>query len=424
MGLRFIFAYLVLYNLPFPLRTPFSGPLSYLTGMPDPFRGVVSFYTGLWYAIVPWVGEHILRLGTPITTFALGGDTTYNYVQVLCYVVIAIVTTAIWSVVDRRRENYVTLHHYLRIYIRYALGFAMLTYGMVKVIKAQFPFPSLVTLVESYGESSPMHLLWTMMGYSAPYNVFTGLVEAIGGVLLFWRRTTALGVLMVIGAMGNVVMLNLSYDVPVKLASIHLLLMGIFLAAPQGGRLLDVFVRHQTVGPEPIAAHDPRRGRRAMRLAVKSVAVLAGIGGPSVMALRLQALYGEQRVRPPLYGLYEVKEVVRNDTVVPPLITDSTRWRYVIIDAPGSLVVRSMTDSTHEYAARVDTVGRRVTLTPRISSTTSFHFRYAPSAPERLHLSGSMGGDSLELVLHRQDPREFLLVSRGFRWISERALNR
>src|SRR5690242_3060419 len=74
IAFRLTFAYFVLYNIPFP-----AGLL--------PFTDTVSQkYDGLWQAIVPWVGKHLLRLSYDITVFTNGsGDTTYNYVQVFCF---------------------------------------------------------------------------------------------------------------------------------------------------------------------------------------------------------------------------------------------------------------------------------------------------------------------------------------------------
>ena len=54
--------------------------------------------------------------------------------------------------------------------------------------------------------------------------MFAGFAEVLGGMLLFWRRTTLLGALILTGVLVNVVapQLRLS-DVPVKLCSLHLL---------------------------------------------------------------------------------------------------------------------------------------------------------------------------------------------------------
>jgi hypothetical protein len=51
----------------------------------------------------------------------------------------------------------------------------MIGYGSYKVIQSQFPAPTLLRLLEPYGQSSPMALLWTLMGASKSYNLFTGL---------------------------------------------------------------------------------------------------------------------------------------------------------------------------------------------------------------------------------------------------------
>ena len=74
--------------------------------------------------------------------------------------------------------------------------FTLLSYGTIKIIQTQFPFPSFDRLLERYGDSSPMGLLWTFMGYSRPYNFLAGACEASGGLLLFFRRTTTLGALV------------------------------------------------------------------------------------------------------------------------------------------------------------------------------------------------------------------------------------
>ena len=80
------------------------------------------------------------------------------------------------------------------------------------------------------------------MGASESYNVFTGAGEILGGLLLTTRRTTLLGAIVSLGVLGHVAMLNFSYDVPVKLFSLHLLAMAVFLIAPDLRRLATMFL--------------------------------------------------------------------------------------------------------------------------------------------------------------------------------------
>ena len=179
-----------------------------------------------WDAIVTRVGPSVF--GVEVLVRPNGsGDTTYAYVQLACEVGLAVAAAAVWTALDRRRPSYPRLGEWLLVACRYFLAVVMLGYGFAKVFTGQFPAPSLETLMRPYGDSSPMRLVWTFMGYSRPYGVFTGLAEVVGGLLLLSRRTTTLGALVIIGVMVNVAMLNFCFDVPVKIFSTQLLLIAV-----------------------------------------------------------------------------------------------------------------------------------------------------------------------------------------------------
>jgi len=115
------------------------------------------------------------------------GDTTYSWVNLLCVAVIAAVITLIWSILDRRRPNYDRGWIAFRIYLRFVLAAAMISYGIAKVFPSQFPAPLLDRLLQRFGDASPMGLLWTFMGSSVAYNVFSGTAEMVGGGVP-WRK--------------------------------------------------------------------------------------------------------------------------------------------------------------------------------------------------------------------------------------------
>jgi hypothetical protein len=97
-----------------------------------------------------------------------------------------------------------------------------------------------------------MGALWSFMSASIPYIVFAGLCEITPAVLLLFRRTTILGTLTAFGVLLNVVMLNVCYDVPVKLYSTNLLLMAIFLATPDVRRLTRVLLLDRRADPSSL----------------------------------------------------------------------------------------------------------------------------------------------------------------------------
>lgn len=98
---RFLFAYLLLYNLPFPLQFI---PVIEKLGRPDETFSLVEEilkpYDELWHRLVPWVGSHVFHV--TITVLPNGsGDTTYNYVQVFCFLVLAVTATVLWTVLAK-----------------------------------------------------------------------------------------------------------------------------------------------------------------------------------------------------------------------------------------------------------------------------------------------------------------------------------
>ena len=412
---RFAFAYLLLYSLPFPL--------DFLLAVIPKGEVVLQPYTDLWNAIVPWVGKLLFHV--KITVQPNGsGDTTYNYVQVLCYLALSAAVALVWTLLDRRRRNYARLYQWLRVYVRFVLASSMLSYGAYKVIKSQFPAPSLDRLLEPYGDSSPMGLLWTFMGASKAYTIFGGFAEMLGGALLTVRRTTLLGALVCIGVITNIVMLNFSYDVPVKLYSTHLLLMAIFLAAPDARRLVNLFVLNRGVEP---AADRPLFARKRFHhgaLVFRTLFVLLCAGFALNQSYQGSRQYGDLAPRSPLYGVWNVESFELDGQVHPPLLTDAVRWRRVVFDRPRMVGIQDMNGVRSGYVLKPDAKPGLLSLTKMKDPKWKSLLSYRQTAPGLLALEGTLDGHKLRATLRRTDTSKLLLVNRGFHWINEFPFNR
>jgi hypothetical protein len=408
---RFAFCYLVLYNLPFPLDYVF-----FTTNVAKP-------YQDLWNFVVPWVGEDVLNVDPSVLPNG-SGDTTYNYVQVFCFLMLALAATAIWTFLDRKRANYARLHEWLRVYVRFALALTMIGYGAAKVIPSQFPAPSLDRLLQPYGDSSPMGLLWTFMGASLTYSVFGGLSEMLGGLLLILRRTTLLGALVCIGVMTNVVLLNFSYDVPVKLFSSHLLLMAIFLTLPDLRRLANLLVFNRRVEPAEIRPLFRSKWLHRSALALRTVFFVGFTIFLLNQAYQGIKQYGSLAPKPPLYGIWNVEDFVVDGQARPPLITDESRWRRVVFDYPGTIAVQLMGDSRQRYRLALDSGKKSLALTKRDDPQWRSRLSYRQPEPQILAMEGTFDGHKVQARLRRVDESKFLLVNRGFHWINEYPFNR
>src|SRR5581483_937378 len=303
VAFRFASCYWLLYAM------PDSGRVSIFSAFPGG-EFVFQPYAKFWQAIVPWVAIHIFGVrGQVATYFPTGsGDTTLAYIQNLLFIVIAAAATFIWTILDRRRRDYRALHGWVRLLVRYTLAFTLFSYGFAKVFPLQFQPARFARLVEPYGEFSPMGVLWSFMGASTAYTIFAGAAEVTGGLLLLFRRTTTLGAMVSFGVLLNVALLNYCYDVPVKLYSTNLVLMALFLLAPDFRRLANVLVLNR---PAPAAAiAEPQFQNRKLRIAALAFCVLfVGYNLYDNISGGWQ-MYRESYLtpqRPPLYGLYDVE---------------------------------------------------------------------------------------------------------------------
>jgi hypothetical protein len=268
-----------------------------------------------------------------------------------------------------------------------------------------------------------MGLLWTFMGFSAAYNVFTGLGEMVGGIPLYIRRTMVLGSLIVVAVMSHVAMLNFTYDVPVKLYSLHLLGMALFLAAPHAQRFLAVLIREGALPPELRTRWFGRQWFR--RAAVVLALAFLGYSLYATLSRSRAAQRNWQSLAAPLHGVYQAEEFTRIPTrgSTASMLAES-RWRRFAITRWGAAIIELSNDSTRTFRAAADTVGWTLTLTEWADSTRSSRFRVSHSGRGYIRLRGVLQGDSIEFVGRPLDETDFLLTSRGFRWVQEIPFNR
>jgi uncharacterized membrane protein YphA (DoxX/SURF4 family) len=392
---------------------------------PHFFYTTIHPWVAFWDWIVPWTGKHILHVGYAITVKPNGsGDTTYNYVMQFCWVVLALLVAIVWAILDRKRPGYERLYAWVRVVARYYFAYILFTYGFVKVIKLQFPSPSMYRLTQPLGNMSPMGLAWTFIGYSTGYNLFTGGAEVLAGILLLFRRTTLLGSLVALSVMVNVVAINFAYDIPVKIYSVNLALLAVFIAAQDWDRLKAVFLLNTPVPAAPLDRRFDKRGTKLLWVALKVLFVFLALYYTFWTSMREAAQFGDLAPKQPLYGIYDVLTVNRKGLEVPPLTTDTSRWKRMIVS--GSLYVRiiNMADSSTFLRFKVDTLKRSAVFTAFPDTTFSFSLAYVKPDSNHLVFSGMMYGDSVSISMKRVDPDAFRLVSRGFHWINEYPFNR
>ena len=392
--------------------------------LPLPNSSVPDITSAKWTtALFSWVGRHVMHVSGEIMTRNTGsGDRTLDWAQMLVTLAVAAVGTLVWSLLTRRRSH-PAVQKWFTVFLRFAVGATMFTYGFAKVFPLQMPPPSLQRLLEPYGNFSPMGVLWYSVGASPAYEMFVGSAEAAGGLLLMIPPLATLGAIVTLADVIEVFVLNMTYDVPVKLFSFHLILMALFLLAPEMRRLLSAVALNRAVGPS--SRRHLFDGRLAMRMAIAFQLVFAAY----LLAMNVyggwHGIRERARLKSPLYGIWDITELSTDGQPRPPLLTDANRWRRAVFQVPASMSFQLMNDSASFFMCAIDVTANTLTLT-KGAGDRNWKATFAITRPdaESMTLDGTMDGHHIQARLHRLDHTGFLLLSRGFHWISEAPFNR
>ncbi|RYG68080.1 hypothetical protein EON77_15865, partial [bacterium] len=181
---------------------PTSPPPSAAGGVFDAVRGVALRFAAIYFTLfflsdrVPiWTSlvEAVGRTFWGITEVSNGetgsGDRLYDWLLVAGLLGVSAAGAVLWSalaaLVARRwpvrsdaSPRGIGVHEYLRVILRYSLAIMIFAYGFAKT--AQFPTPDTRELATPLGEGTPMALMWSFMGASVPYSLFSGTLEILG----------------------------------------------------------------------------------------------------------------------------------------------------------------------------------------------------------------------------------------------------
>ena len=411
--LRFLILYFVLYVFPFPLNyIPF--------GIGD---ALGSWVASFWQFIIKGVAEFVFNYKEELSFNGRGsGDTMFDYMLVVVRILISLVLLIIWGLRFGKDKSDILAREYIVVLLRYFLAFSMFTYGLSKIFYLQFPELSLINLTRSYGDSSPMGLLWKFMGYSEAYSIFTGSMEVLGGLLLLFRNTKLLGAMLTLGIMINVFVLNMTFDVPVKLFSFHLCAMLMVIILPDLRNLYRFLVLNQPTRPNYTGPYFSAKKRQMMGYAFKGFLIFYVLFTSINAKIQSQQLYGKRAPQGELYGIYDINTFVIDSDTIAPLTTDKRRWKQLIIDKKSSLLIK-MDDSRIGMRHAIDSAGRILKLTPFLEGYQAFELKFDLEGKE-LSLTTYKNTDTLKVNATKRGREDFFLINRGFHFINEYPMQR
>ncbi|GAA4404747.1 hypothetical protein GCM10023187_22460 [Nibrella viscosa] len=394
-----------------------------------------NYLTQYYYQLTDWAVQtananlfHIRE----VLVYPMGsGDTSWNWTWQWLTISIALIGCVIWTVADWKRGHYKRLNFWLCLFVRYYVALTAFTYGIIKIFALQMSFPSLSQMATPLGDFLPMRLCWMFMGYSTTYQAFTGVMETAVGLLLLYRPTATLGALLATFVFANVMMLNLSYDIPVKLFSTNMVVACLYLLSNEFERLMCFFVWNKPADACSIYHYNySPKWMRIGRVVLKTVFVLVAVIVPFYMAWQqYSAIASQTDTKPFRSGVYEVASFAINNTPVQPSPSDNRRWQDVIFEKNGNGSIKTLdTLFTQRYKRgyftfSVDSTKQMIDFRKRQTDSVAFKgvilsMRYQLVDSSSIKLWGKQKNDSLHVLLKRTN-RQFPLAKKQFHWLSE-----
>jgi hypothetical protein len=260
---------------------------------------------------------------------------------------IALAGAAIWTFFSRnsKRTEYNALCYWLRVIVRYRIAIGIIAFGFLKLYPMQMPDPSISNLDTNFGDYNTYKIYWQIVGVSIWYEIVLGLVEIIGGVLMLFRSTAALGAVVVGGVLYNIAHANIAYDGGVHVYSSLFVLLSLFILLQYIPNLWKLLIKGENVEPH---YYYPRLKTKRQKIAFYTAkygvifvfTILFGI-------LRYDVHYHVGQLKEPITpglanaaGYYNVTEFRLNNKVVPYSPLDSVRWQNAVFEKWSTLVYK------------------------------------------------------------------------------------
>ncbi|WP_379735886.1 hypothetical protein [Flavobacterium sp. GCM10023249] len=226
--------------------------------------------------------------------------------------------------------------------LTFYLSLHLVKYGFSKIFLKQFYTPEPNILATPMGNLDTDILYWSVIGTTPNYQLFLGLIEILSGLLLLSKRTQKVGLYLTLSVLINIVAVNLTFDISVKLFSAFLTLLCLYLLYPIFKKdISNIFKDRINLTPKSLF-----------------------FGFFLVLLLFFECVYPSFSVKDqkkPFEGVY----VIQNSNSIKKLFFHKDDY----------LIFQLQNDSLIDFKYSVNEKEKKITLTDYSFSTETFHYK-------------------------------------------------
>jgi hypothetical protein len=362
-----------------------------------------DFYTDtLRWAIGSFSVKIPLYMGFTPTLKDLSSDSIGLYFLLATLLILSLTLTFFFR---RRigRENTERFCQLTYTIIAFYLSLILIKYGIDKLFKTQFNLPEPNLLYTPLGMLDKDILFWSTMGTSRAYNIFMGTLEIIPAVLLLFKKTRILGGMIATAVMINVVAINLSFDISVKLYSSFLLFLAIYISYPGLRPLYALFILQEKVNPEIIKhKFSNLKGYNWF----KSIIILTILAEALYPYFKSGNFNDDKAPRPLLHGAYEVLFDSSNN--------NPSRIKRVFIHRDGYLIFQDEQDQMTDFKLEIDPLKNELLVSDYDGSSNVLQYSYK-NKTKTLTLTLPFDAKS-KIICKQLDHENLPLMQEQFHW--------
>lgn len=373
-----------------------------------PFQANISEF--LWGRLIDLTAQKILHI--TIVTHDISSDSLRMYVLVLLLAMLAITGAGLGACLKVWTQKRIDILAAFRQMFYYYLALQMLKYGFDKVFKAQFYLPEPNTLYTPLGQLSKDIMFWSTMGTSYTYTVFGGVLEALAGACILFKRTRVLGLLMTIGIMLQVVAINFGFDISVKVYSLLLLFLSLILLAPQATRLYQFLILQQDsrlrVAPETFPTFFNRTARIVAQVFMIGIILLEAL----YPYIKSGNFNDDSWPRPYLHGAYQVVKASVNQRLVE---LHQAPIKRLFVHRQGFMIFQNFEDQMQDFRLDIRQGAQQILLTDYQLKQVTMHYHYQPK-DSLLTLQYTWENQRIKLTAKALNWRKLPAIQKQFHW--------